>query len=210
MGRPFVKICGIRDVEMALIAAKAGADALGLVFYPPSPRAVQIEAARQIVESLPSYVETVALVVNQSAADIKKIIDGVKPTILQFHGDEDAIFCQQFGLPYWKAIRVNHLSDLLNLRIKFSSASRLLLDADTGEKGLYGGTGELFDWQLIPQSLRNQIVLSGGLNPSNVANAIETVNPWGVDVSSGVEADKGIKSAKLIQQFMNEACRANV
>jgi phosphoribosylanthranilate isomerase len=210
MNRPMVKICGIRDVEMALVAAEAGADALGLVFYPPSPRAVAIDVARQIVKAMPSHIEAVALVVNASAAEVRKIIDEVKPTILQFHGDEDANFCQQFGLPYWKAIRVNQLSNLLKLSTDFASASRLLLDADKGEKGLYGGTGEAFDWQLIPISLRATIILSGGLNPSNVTNAIETVKPWGVDVSSGVEAAKGVKSAVLIRQFMNEVCRANV
>jgi phosphoribosylanthranilate isomerase len=210
MAQPFVKICGIRDVEMAHVAAAAGANAIGLVFYPPSPRAVSMDVAKKIVERLPPNVAAVALMVNATASEVKKIIAEVKPTILQFHGDEDAQFCQQFGLPYWKAIRVNPSSDLLNLGAQFSTAQRLLLDADKGEKGLFGGTGESFDYSLIPSTLGSSIILSGGLTPSNVAKAINTVKPWGVDVSSGVEVIKGVKDAKLIQQFMNEVSRADV
>jgi phosphoribosylanthranilate isomerase len=210
MAQPFVKICGIRDVEMAHVAAAAGANAIGLVFYPPSPRAVSMDVAKKIVERLPPNVAAVALMVNATASEVKKIIAEVKPTILQFHGDEDAQFCQQFGLPYWKAIRVNPSSDLLNLDAQFSTAQRLLLDADKGEKGLFGGTGESFDYSLIPSTLGSSIILSGGLTPSNVAKAINVVKPWGVDVSSGVEVIKGVKDAKLIQQFMNEVSRADV
>lgn len=210
MPKTFVKICGIRDVEMAHVAAAAGANAIGLVFYPPSPRAVSIEIATEIVAALPSRVEAVALVVNATASEVKKIIAEVKPTILQFHGDEDAHFCAQFGLAYWKAIRVNPSSDLLNLSQQFSTAQRLLLDADKGEKGLFGGTGESFDYSLIPSTLAPSIILSGGLNSINVANAIHVVKPWGVDVSSGVEVIKGVKDATLIKQFMNEVSRADV
>ena len=210
MSQTFVKICGIRDVEMAHVAAAAGANAIGLVFYPPSPRAVSIDDAAKIVKVLAPQVEAVALLVNATASEVKKIMAEVRPTILQFHGDEDAAFCAQFGLPYWKAIRVNPSSDLLNLAQQFSTAQRLLLDADAGEKGLFGGTGESFDYSLIPATLRATIILSGGLNPANVANAINTVKPWGVDVSSGVEVIKGVKDAKLIQQFMNEVSRADV
>lgn len=209
----FTKICGIRDVAMAQIAADAGANAIGLVFYAPSPRAVTIEAAASIVAALPPHVKAVALCVNASADAVNEIIQRVKPHILQFHGDEDARFCAQFGVPYWKAIRVNATTDLLNLQAVYASAARLLLDAD--KSGLYGGSGESFDWQLMPTSMRPEIILSGGLNPQNVAAAIETVKPWGVDVSSGVEETgtgkvKGIKNERLIRQFMKEVSRANV
>jgi len=208
--KTFVKICGIRDVEMAQVAANCGADAIGLVFYPPSPRAITIDEAKQIVRMLPTQVMAVALMVNASAAEVKRIMTAVNPAILQFHGDEDARFCEQFGLPYWKALRVNQSSDLLNSSQQFSSAARLLLDADNGEKGLFGGTGESFDYALIPPTLASSIILSGGLNPTNVANAIKTVKPWGVDVSSGVEVTKGVKDTMLIEQFMNEVSRADV
>jgi phosphoribosylanthranilate isomerase len=204
----FAKICGIRDVMTALIAADAGAAAIGLVFYAPSPRAVSLETAASIVAALPPHVKAVALCVNASTNEVRQIIQQVKPHILQFHGDEDALFCGQFGIPYWKAIRVNAATDLLNLSLVFASATRLLLDAD--KSGLYGGSGDTFDWQLIPTAMRSQIILSGGLNPNNVADAIKQINPWGVDVSSGVEESKGVKNEQLIRQFMKEVSREHV
>jgi len=207
-GKPFVKICGIKDAEMAQSATSSGANAIGLVFYAPSPRAVGLKAACDIAASLPASVASVALLVNASATEIANIIRVVKPDILQFHGDEDAGFCEQFSYPYWKAIRVNKTTDLLNLAHQFANAERLLLDAD--KNGLYGGSGEAFDYDLIPQSLSASIILSGGLNPSNVHAAIQAVKPWGVDVSSGVEISKGVKSATLMTQFMKEVSRADV
>jgi phosphoribosylanthranilate isomerase len=201
----YIKICGIRSVEMAQQAANEGANAIGLVFYAPSPRAVTIAEAKAIVSALPSTVDTVALLVNADANTVKRIIDEVNPRILQFHGDEDAAFCAQFQKPYWKAIRVNATTDLLKLNVEFASASRLLLDADArgaDTRKLYGGSGEVFDWSLIPVSLQSRIILSGGLNPANVEEAIRTVHPWGVDVSSGVESSKGVKNAALITDFI--------
>ncbi len=210
-----VKICGVRDVPTALYAAAAGTNAIGLVFYANSPRVVDVRTARMIVAALPKNVSAVALFVNEQADVIRRTIEEVNPAILQFHGDEPAAFCEQFGKPYWKAIRVNATTDLLNCEQRFASAERLLLDADKSVAGgvggvLYGGTGATFDWNLIPQPMRHRIILSGGLNPANVAAAIRAVQPWGVDVSSGVEESKGVKSHSLISQFMNEVLRANV
>jgi phosphoribosylanthranilate isomerase len=199
----YIKICGISDVEMARHAVNEGASAIGLVFYAPSPRAVTIVEAKSIVSALPSAVDTVALLVNAETSFVQRVIDEVNPRILQFHGDEDADFCAQFGRAYWKAIRVNASTDLLKLNTEFASASRLLLDADAGQQ--YGGTGEVFDWSLIPVSMRSRIILSGGLNPANVADAIQKIHPWGVDVSSGVESSKGVKSAALITDFIRAA-----
>ncbi|MFM7293226.1 MAG: phosphoribosylanthranilate isomerase [Burkholderiales bacterium] len=205
-----IKICGIRDVETALFAMDAGADAVGLVFYPPSPRAVEIQSARQIVRALPHGAVSVALFVNPTVAQVRDVLLEVSPTVLQFHGDESAAFCAQFGHPYWKAIRVSAATDLLELQEHCRGADRLLLDADArsnhatidADAKLYGGTGELFDWKLIPSILANSIVLSGGLTADNVADAIRLVRPWAVDVSSGVEEPRGMKSRALIQNFI--------
>ena len=213
MKHTLVKICGLTDVAMAQHAAAAGADAIGLVFYAPSPRAVDIPVAAAISAALPKNVQSVALFVNEQETKIRQVIEAVNPAILQFHGDEDERFCAQFGKPYWKAIRVNASVDLLNCQQLYPSAERLLLDADkiTGSLGnapqTYGGTGITFDWQLIPMKMRTQIILSGGLNVANVGAAIQAVNPWMVDVSSGVEQSKGVKSAVLIGNFMNEVLR---
>ncbi|MCA3085495.1 MAG: phosphoribosylanthranilate isomerase [Rhodocyclaceae bacterium] len=206
-----IKICGIRDVETAQFAVDAGADAIGLVFFPPSPRAVDVRLARQIVRALPHGTVSVALFVNPTVAQVREVLVEVSPSVLQFHGDESAAFCAQFGHPYWKAIRVSAATDLLELRERFRGADRLLLDADArsnhaatdaGAK-LYGGTGELFDWKLIPSILANSIVLACGLTADNVSKAIRTVRPWAVDVSSGVEEPRGMKSRALIQNFIN-------
>ncbi len=207
-----VKICGVHDVATALHAASAGADAIGLVFYPPSPRYVEMDVAKRIAASLPAEVDSVALLVNAEPAFIREVIAVVRPNILQFHGDEDAGFCAQFGVPYWKAIRVNPSTDLLKLRVEFASAERLLLDADkdADKTGLYGGSGETFDWQLIPDSMRADIILSGGLKPENVAAAIRAVRPWAVDVSSGVESSKGVKSLSRITEFIEAVKRADI
>ena len=208
--RTRIKICGIRDVETAQFAFEAGADAIGLVFYPPSSRAIEVESAQEIVCALPSGVVSVALFVNPSTALVRQVLRDVGPSILQFHGDEPPAFCGQFGHPYWKATRVSAGTDWGELATTFRDAKRLLLDAEASANRvtteatarLYGGTGELFDWKLIPSILANSIVLSGGLTADNVGEAIRTVRPWAVDVSSGVEAQRGIKSRTLIQNFI--------
>lgn len=202
------KICGITRVEDALAAAHSGADAIGLVFYARSPRHVSIAQAAQLVAVLPPFVTTVGLFVNADAAFVHEVLAGVALDLLQFHGDESPEYCTQFAKPYLKAIRVQAGMDLLQCASAFRSAKGLLLDAYV--QGVPGGTGATFDWALIPQHLPLPVILSGGLDAENVAAAIRQVRPYAVDVSSGVEAGKGIKDAAKIARFMQEVKRTNV
>lgn len=213
MHRTRTKICGITRVEDALAAAAAGADAIGMVFYAPSPRAVSIEAASAICRALPPFVTPVALFVNENAGTVREVVGRVGPQLLQFHGDEPADYCNQFTMPYLKALRVEarmQTADLLEFEADFRSASALLLDAHVD--GLYGGSGHTFDWALIPEAMRRRIVLSGGLAPENVAAAVRRVRPWAVDVSSGVEeaGRKGRKDHARITQFIEAVKNADV
>lgn len=208
MQRTRVKICGITRVEDGLAVAQAGADAIGLVFYDKSPRQVELEQARAIVAALPPFVSSVALFVDPTADAVAAVLRTVAPDLLQFHGDETPEFCRGFGRPYLKACRVRPGLDLLQYAARFSAARGLLLDAYVD--GEAGGTGQRFDWDLIPQDLPKPMVLAGGLDPGNVAEAIRQVRPWAVDVSSGVEAAKGIKDAAQIAAFMNEVKRVDV
>jgi phosphoribosylanthranilate isomerase len=204
--RTRVKICGITRVEDARAAAGAGADAIGLVFYPPSPRFLSVERAREIRDALPPFVQSVALFVNADAAQVAQVIGRVHPGMLQFHGEETPEYCAQFGLPYLKACRVAQGVDLLEYLRPFSAASGWLLDAHVEE---YGGVGASFDWTLVPQSLGRPLVLSGGLTKDNVRSAVRRVRPWAVDVSSGVESAKGIKDAARIAAFIAEVRNAD-
>lgn len=206
--RTRVKICGISDVDTAQYVINAGADAIGLVFYPPSPRYVSIGMAARIVTSLSPFVTSVGLFVNATKQEIETVLGSVPLALLQFHGDEDESFCHSFGLPYLKAVRVKEDTDLKKVVAQFSSAAGLLLD--TYHKDNYGGTGESFDWSIIPPNLSLPVVLAGGLNPQNVTNAINTVCPYAVDVSSGVESDKGVKSPTKISAFMRGVKEADV
>jgi phosphoribosylanthranilate isomerase len=202
-----VKICGITRPADARAAAEAGADAIGLVFYPPSPRFLNVERALEIRDALPPFVQTVALFVNPDAAQVAQVIGRVRPAMLQFHGEETPQFCGEFGLPYIKACRVKPGLNLLEYLRPFSRATAWLLDSHVEE---YGGVGERFDWSLAPAVRERPLVLSGGLAPGNVAEAIRHVRPWGVDVSSGVESAKGIKDAAKIAAFVAEVRNANV
>src|SRR5690349_18660933 len=188
--RTRIKICGITRPQDASAAAAAGADAIGLVFYPPSPRFLSVERAIEIRDALPPFVQTVALFVNPDAAQVAQVIGRVKPAMLQFHGEETPRFCEEFGLPFIKACRVKPGVDLLEYLRPFSRAAAWLLDSHVEE---YGGVGERFDWSLAPAVRERPLVLSGGLTAGNVGGAIRQVKPWGVDVSSGVESAKGIK-----------------
>ncbi|MDZ7655461.1 MAG: phosphoribosylanthranilate isomerase [Sulfurimicrobium sp.] len=199
------KICGITRVEDGLVAAQHGADAIGLVFYPPSPRHVSIAQAAAIAAALPPFVSTVGLFVNPDATEVESVLREIRLDLLQFHGDETPEFCASFSVPYLKAVRVKPGVDLLQYAIRFRSAKGLLLDAFV--EGQAGGTGQSFDWGLIPEGLPLPVVLSGGLDPANVKAAIDRVKPWAVDVSSGVEASKGIKDAARIAAFMREVCK---
>ncbi|HEV7801945.1 MAG TPA: phosphoribosylanthranilate isomerase [Burkholderiales bacterium] len=196
-----VKICGVTRVEDGLSAAHHGAHAIGLVFYKPSPRYVEPDAAAAIVRALPPFVTPVGLFVDASAQEVSSISKRVGVQLIQFHGSETPAFCEQFDLPYLKAVRVRAGVDLLQYARDFQGARALLLDAF--HEGLYGGTGATFDWALIPRSLPLPIVLSGGLSPDNVNDAVRRVKPWAVDVSSGVEASKGIKDAAKIAAFIS-------
>jgi phosphoribosylanthranilate isomerase len=202
MKRTRVKICGITRAEDALAAIESGADALGFVFYAPSPRAVNAGQAQAIMQTLPPYVSKVGLFVNASAAEVQQVIKETSLDCLQFHGDESANYCEQFNLPYYKAIRVKPGVNLIQCELDFASASALLLD--TFSEKAVGGTGLTFDWKLIPAGMQKPLVLAGGLNPENVMQALQQVQPYAVDVSGGVEAQKGIKSPEKIAALMQQ------
>ena len=200
--RTRIKICGLTRAEDMDAALQAGADAVGLVFYPPSPRFVALEQAAALARRVPPFVTRVGLFVNADPADVRRVMADVPLELLQFHGDEDDVYCRQFGKPFIKAARMRpemKKDDLLEFARTFPSAQALLLDAFV--EG-YGGGGQTFDWGLIPQNLPLPLILSGGLHPDNVGEAVRRVAPWAVDVSSGVEAGKGIKDAARIDAFI--------
>jgi len=212
--RTRTKICGLTRPEDAVAAVDAGVDAIGLVFYPPSPRAVTPEQAQAIVAPIPAFVSVTALFVNPTAEQVQSLLDAVRIDLLQFHGDEDEAFCAQFNRPYIKAIRVRQASDVVASCVRFPSALAVLLDSY--KPGIPGGTGETFDWSLVPQSDDlKPIILAGGLNADNVADAIKQVKPFAVDVSGGVEAvldgveQKGVKDHGKMNQFLDEVYRVD-
>jgi phosphoribosylanthranilate isomerase len=203
--RTRVKMCGITRLEDAQAAIAAGCDALGFVFYEPSPRYISVEDAKNIVAKLPPFVTTVALFVDAQASFVQQVIDQVKVNVLQFHGDEPPEYCEQFDVSWYKAIRVKADTDLFIEAQTYSGASALLLD--TYKAGVPGGTGETFNWDLIPENFPTPVILAGGLEPSNVASAIDKVKPYAVDVSGGIEASKAIKSNDKMIAFMSEVVR---
>jgi len=205
--RTRVKICGITRPGDGVAAAKAGADAIGLVFYPKSPRYLSTERAVEIRDALPPFVQTVALFVNADAAQVAQVLGRVKPGMLQFHGDETPEFCGQFGAPFVKACRIRPGIDVLQYLQPYSRAAAWLVDSFVPE---YGGVGESFDWSLVPRGLARPLILSGGLDQKNVGRAVRAVQPWGVDVSSGVESAKGIKDAGKMTAFVAEVRNADV
>jgi phosphoribosylanthranilate isomerase len=194
------KICGITSVKDALVAAEAGADAIGLVFYPKSPRAVNIRQARTIMAALPPFVTTVGLFVNASRCELNETLDAVPLDMLQFHGDETPADCEGFHRPWYKALRVQAAHDIQIQAARYAGASAILLD--TFVAGIPGGTGEVFDWSLIPADLPKPLILAGGLTPQNVQQAISQVRPFAVDVSGGVELRKGVKDAETVREFL--------
>ncbi len=195
------KICGITRIEDALAAVDAGADAIGLVFYPRSPRVVSVQQARAIIAALPPFVTTVGLFVDASRCELGEILDAVPLDLLQFHGDESADACDGYHRPFIKALRVKPGDDIAALAAHYPKASGILLD--TYVAGVPGGTGEAFDWSLIPRELPKPLILAGGLTPDNVADAVRKVRPYAVDVSGGVESSKGIKDAQRIHAFID-------
>jgi phosphoribosylanthranilate isomerase len=195
-----VKICGITRPEDALAAARAGAHAIGLVFYAKSPRHVTPARASEIIRVLPPFVTTVGLFVDATAEEVRAVLAEAPVALLQFHGDEKPEFCRQFKRPYVKAVRMKAGVDLLQYAHDYHDAKALLLDNYV--EGLHGGSGVAFDWSLIPRGLPLPVILSGGLTPENVAEAVRRVRPSAVDVSSGVESAKGIKDAQKIAAFI--------
>jgi len=201
--QPRVKICGLRQAEDALYAVRCGADAIGLVFYAPSPRAVTMAQAAAIIAQLPPFITSVGLFVNASARDIDQVLSQVPLSLLQFHGDEDPVFCNQFQLPWVKAVRMRAHINLHQQRDLFAKAQGLLLDAY--KPGVPGGTGDQFDWHRIPPDIANQVILAGGIDAHNVQQAMAQVKPWAIDVSGGVESHKGVKDHAKISAFMQQA-----
>ncbi|MFZ5594957.1 MAG: phosphoribosylanthranilate isomerase [Pseudomonadota bacterium] len=203
-----VKICGITRREDALAAVALGADAIGLVFYRQSPRAVSIAQAQAMVHALPPFVTVTGLFVDAPEPEVRAVLDQVRVDLLQFHGDEPPGDCNRYGKPYIKAVRMRGGVDVAAIASQHADASGLLLDSYRA--GVAGGTGDTFDWTRVPRDLDKPVILAGGLTPENVAEAIRQVQPYAVDVSGGVETAKGIKSADKIAAFMRGVYSVNI
>ena len=199
MSRTRIKICGLTRAQDVRAAVDSGADAIGFVFYPPSPRAVSIEQAAELVALLPPFVTSVGLFVNAAPAEVEAVLERVPLQLLQFHGDEAHADCARHGRSWIKAARMRSGVDLLEFAASHPRASGILVDAFVDG---YGGGGKTFDWTLIPAGFARPLVLSGGLDADNVVDAVRRVRPWAVDVSSGVESAKGIKDAEQIAAFI--------
>ena len=206
MRRTRVKICGITRPEHARAAAGAGADAIGLVFYEPSPRYVTRARAREICAALPPLVSVVGVFVNPEPRDIETVVEDLPVDLLQFHGEEPPGLCAGAGRPYVKAVRVRTRDDIVETADRYSDARALLLDAH--HDALWGGTGSWFDWNVVPDDVGRPVVLAGGLTPENVAGAIRLVRPFAVDVSGGVESAPGEKDIQSMERFMKEVASA--
>lgn len=202
MSRIRVKICGITRPEDGICAAMAGADAIGLVFYRPSPRAVGIETARAIGRALPPFVSRVGLFVDADRSEIASVLNSVALDMIQFHGNESPEDCEHYDMPYIKAVKMSDGVDLHEQASLYSSAAALLVD--TYVTGIAGGTGQTFDWDRIPADLDKPVILAGGLNPNNVLQALTRVRPYAVDVSGGVESSKGVKDSELVRSFIHQ------
>ncbi len=205
--RTRVKVCGITRREDALAAVEAGVDAIGLVFYPPSPRCVSVEQAAAIVRELPPFVTSVGLFVNADAETIAEVVGEVQIDLIQFHGNECPDYCAEHARPWIRALRMKDDIDLAAEAGRFAGARGLLLDAY--RPGVPGGTGETFDWSRIPTDLAGRIVLAGGLDPDNVEQAVRQVRPFAVDVSGGVEAAPGIKDSDKMRRFVQAVRRGD-
>ena len=205
--RTRVKICGITRLQDALYAVESGADSIGLNFHRSSPRFIDIEQALMIRRQIPPFINVTALLMNENDDWVAQVVHQVRPDSLQFHGSESVDTCEIWQLPYLKVIPMGSVADPVKYAQEYGSAQGFLFDSNAA--GRQGGSGDTFDWSKIPSSFNFPMVLAGGINASNVAEAIVQVNPWGVDVSSGVETSKGIKSADLIDQFILEVNRGD-
>jgi phosphoribosylanthranilate isomerase len=206
MSRTRIKICGLTREADVDDAIDAGADALGFVLYAKSPRHVSLVRAAALIHRLPPFVQPVLLLVNASPAEVQKASLAVPQALLQFHGDETPAECEAAGHAYLRAVRMAPGVDLIDCALAFHTAQALLLDAHAD---VYGGSGKVFDWSLLPPSVPLPVVLSGGLNPANVTDGVTRVRPWAVDVSSGVEVSKGIKSGPLMRRFCKAVRQAD-
>ncbi len=195
-----IKCCGMTRVDDALLAARLGADAIGLVFTARSRRQVTLARAREIVTALPPFMATVALFMDDDAESVRQVLDEVRPSMLQFHGNENDDWCAQFGHPFLKAIAMGEGAAALSRLRDFPHAAGLLLDGHAA--GEAGGSGKVFDWSLLPDSLAPPVILAGGLRAGNVGAAVRAVRPWAVDVASGVESAPGIKDPDKLEAFV--------
>jgi len=198
-------MCGITRVEDALCAANLGVDAIGLMFYAPSPRYIELPVAKHIVQSLPPMIDSVGVFVDASIEFVNDVLSSVPLSLLQFHGDESPEYCESFARPYIKAVRMSPDVDLFELAETYASARALLLD--TYVPGLPGGTGECFDWSKIPHTLTKPVILAGGLNATNIGDAARAVKPYAVDVSGAIEIEKGVKDRKKMAEFVMAVSR---
>jgi phosphoribosylanthranilate isomerase len=205
--RTRIKICGITRPADGVVAALAGADAIGLVFYPPSPRHLTLNRAAEVIAALPPLVTTVALMVDPTADEVAALLRALPVDLLQFHGNESPELCDASGHPYIKAFRMAPNLDLATEMARYPRARGFLVDA--WQPGEMGGTGHAFDWSRLSASEASRLILAGGLTIANISNAIHQLQPWAVDVSSGVEASRGVKDPLLIQQFIAQVNEAD-
>ena len=200
-----IKFCGLTRAEDVRLAVELGVDYLGLVFAPQSPRRLLLGQARMLRDLVPQDIAVVALMMDNARADVEKVVESLRPDVLQVHGGEDDAFCASFGLPFWKAIAMGGQAEAAFSAIaRYPGASGFLFDGHAA--GEQGGSGKRFDWKQMPSALDRPFFLAGGLSPENVGVALQTARPWGVDVSSGIEAAPGIKHADKMRQFV-EAVR---
>lgn len=202
MYRTRIKICGITNVEDALLAAQLGADAIGLNFYHKSTRCVTIDQAKTIIQALPPFVTTVALFVNADRAYIVEVLHQISFDLLQFHGHETPEECASYHKPYIKALHMKSELNITQMQDDYRTTQGFLCDAYHAQKP--GGTGTTFDWQLIPKNFTKPIILAGGLNPANIIEAVQQVKPYAVDVTSGVEQSPGIKDPSKLKEFITK------
>ena len=202
-----IKMCGMTRAEDVTSACEQGADLIGMVFYPPSPRSVTLQQVQSLVRAVTPGVSIATLFVNADAGFVREVVTEARADLIQFHGDESVEFCEQFGVRYLKAIRVKDDQQLASACAQYQGADGLLLDAYV--KGQPGGTGQAFDWGLIPASITPRLFLAGGLTPENVHAAVSSVKPYAVDVSGGIEVSKGVKSPERMEAFIREVRRAD-
>ena len=205
--RTRIKICGITTAAHAQQVARRGADSIGLVFHPPSPRFLELPRALEIRRALPPFITVTALFLDEDEDWVGEVVETLRPDCLQFHGTEEGAFCERWDRPYIKSIPMGSTDDPDAYAARHANAQGFLFDSNAA--GRQGGSGDTFDWSKIPPAFTKPLILAGGISPSNVAEAIVRVRPWAVDVSSGVESSRGVKSSALIDRFIDEVERAD-